>query len=127
RPRLRPKQWNARRRCRRFVLAERDPCSTEPRIAQPDAAEDRDQQQPERGPEHQADEVHVRALLAEIAQRQAEITRQPMAETGRADRVDPGRTARQVEAQPVLLAVPRDLGQDLGATERDDREVDPPW
>src|SRR5439155_25266904 len=101
-----------------FVLANRDPGSSQPRITQSDAAEDRDQQQYERGPEHQGDEVDVRPLLAEVAGREPDVARQPVAEAGRIDGIDPRRARGEVEAEPVPVTVDRDHMHDFAESER---------
>ena len=129
-PRLRSHQRDAHRGCRHLVLANGDPRAAEPRVAQPDAAEDRDQEQAEGRPVDEVDEVYERALLLDEVRRQAEV-RQPAAEARRVDGIDAEGAVREVEARlvvderrdPVRVTVQRRLVDDLAEAERDDREV----
>ena len=68
------------------------------------------------------EDLRVAARLEARRQEPAGDVRQVIAEAGLVDRVDPQGAVRQVPARDVV-AVPRDLGQDLAESERDDRQV----
>src|SRR3954452_16732051 len=76
RPRLRPHEGDAHRRGGRLVLANRDPCAPEPRVAQPHRAEDGDQHETERGAEEDGVEVGGDRVL----HRDREMCGSPVAE-----------------------------------------------
>ena len=110
------------------VLADRDPRAAESRVTQPDAAEHGEQDQHERRPEEELDvgeRLSERSRWGQVKSGQADRRLGTVAEARRVDRVDPLRAVRHVVAEEVI-AVPRDLGHDLGEAERDDRQVVPP-
>src|SRR4051794_30822850 len=112
-PRLRAHEWDAHRGCGCLVFPDCDPGPAEARVAQPQAAEDRDRDEDEHEPE-----VEPRA-----AEERSRAGLEAGAENPRCvDRRDPVRAVGQVEA-PEVVAVVRDLRQDLAETERHDREV----
>src|SRR5262249_44233223 len=104
--RLRLHQRYAHGRGGDLVLADGDPGAAEPRVPQANAAEDRDQEEADCGPVHEADEVHVCALLEDEVGRHPKMVRQPPSEAGRVDRIDARRAVREIEAQSALVAVP---------------------
>ena len=110
RPGLRPHQRDAHRRGGRLVLADRDPRAPEPRVAQPDAAEDGEEDE-RRSPSSS----RGRPCSTPRGRRTP-----PNAE--RVDRRDPERSVRQVEAAD-RVGVPDELRDDLAEPERHDREV----
>ena len=128
-PGLRPHQRDAHRGSGGLVLADRDPGATEPRVPQPQRAEHGDDEQQDREPVEEVgrrdlvlEELRVAAGEEARGQEPAGDVREVVAEAGLVDRVDPERAVREVEPADVV-AVPRDLGQDLAEPERDDREV----
>ncbi len=131
RPRLRPHQRDAHRRRGGLVLADRDPGAAEPRVLQPQRAEDREEQQHDRGPEEDVGRLDLVAEIGRVAalqvvrgQEAAGPVREAVAEADRVDRRDPVRAVRQVEAgAEEVVAVARDLREDLAEAERHDREV----
>ena len=131
RPRLRPHQRDSHRRGRGLVLADRDPGAAEARVLQPQRAEDREQEQHDRRPEEDvgrldlvAEVLRVAALEVVRRQEAAGQVREAVAEAERVERRDPVRPVRQVEAgAEEVVAVARDLRQDLAEAERHDREV----
>ena len=129
RPRLRPHQRHAHRGGGGLVLADRDPGAAEPRVAQPQRAEDREQRaagSPSRRRRRSTGSGGRAACLQhEVVRRQEAACRSSRcAEAGRVDRRDPVRAVREVEARAEeVVAVPRDLRQDLAEAERHDREV----
>ena len=97
RPGLRPHQRNAHRRGGDLVLADRDPGTSEPRVAQTDRAEHREAEQQQRRPVEDARAVRVGQVAG--GKEPSGPVVQPVAETGRVDRRDPLRAAGQVEAR----------------------------
>ena len=131
RPRLRPHQRHAHRGGRGLVLADRDPGAAEPRELQPERAEDGEEQQHDRGPVEdvrRGDLVpeHGAGAAGQVVGRQEAVREvgDVVAEARRVERRDPVRPVRQVEAgAEEVVAVARDLRQDLAEAERHDREV----
>ena len=120
RPRLRAHERHAHRRGGGLVLANRDPGATDARVAQRALQNDGEHDEHERSPE----EDRVEVLHVEVLRRQAEVGVRPVAEAGPVDRGDAAGAVREVEAgAEEVVAVARDLRQDLAEAERDDREV----